>query len=240
MKYPLDTQAIEEMSKDILLHHRGQQQTIDKLTHMCSDLLEEAENMDEEEKKYAFEFLASLGRRKVDFENHRFNQKNGHGIGVRSPFEADLTERIITIDLKKEADLNAMEAEHFGGEMSEEEIERLFNIEESKKKKPKQKKLSKMTLEEIEAWEKAQDNANDIYKVSARVKNLARGAVKGNLTAQGDMVVNMFTHVIKSLYDFADTVSDKETKIKLTDLIRRQEEMPANLIAALGAGVKTK
>ena len=126
--------------------------------------------------------------------------------------------------------------ESFGEEMSEDDIAAFFK--EPKVKKKKTKKLKNMTLEEIESWEKAQNNSNDIYRVSARIKNLARDAIKANLTAQGDMVVNSFTHVVKAFYDFAETVADKETKIKLIELARKQEEAPANLLAALGSGVK--
>jgi hypothetical protein len=237
-KYPLDDQALQEITQDIVGHHRGQQATIVKLQTLLQDAVDLCEDEEQDWYSEASIFLKDMKLRTLSFENHRFDQKNGHKIGLRSPFAQEIGERVGHIDIEKEAELNAMEAEGFGEEMNEAEIARLFKVEEPKKKKVKQKKLSRMTLEEIEEWEKAQDNSNDIYKVSARIKNLARGAVKSNLTAQGDMVINMFTHVIKTLYDFADTVSDKETKIRLTETIRRQEEMPANLIAALGAGVK--
>jgi len=54
------------------------------------------------------------------------------------------------------------------------------------------------------------------------------------------MLCNTFVHVLKSIYDFADSIEDKDTKIKLIEIMRRHENMPANLIAAAGAGVKGK
>lgn len=243
MKYPLDSKALEEISTDIVQHNRAQTNLIADLAELLRTAMECVDEEDADDHPWlsdANTLLTSMGKRKIDFENHHFNQKNGHNLGSRSPYAAVAHEAIGPIDLKKEADLNAHEAAEFGGEMSEAEVANLFHTAEPRAKKPKQKKLSKMTLEEIEAWEAAQENSNDIYKVSARVKNLARSAVKANLTAQGEMVVNMFTHVIKELYDFADTIPDKETKIKLTNMVRKQEEMPANLIAALGAGVRVK
>lgn len=119
-------------------------------------------------------------------------------------------------------------------EMSASDVAKLFNevyAEEKYEKIPE-------TKEEIEAWERSQENSNDIYKVNARIKNLAREAVKANLTAQGDMVINSFTHVLKAFYDFAETVQDKETRTKLIALTRLQEGAPALLLTALGVGVK--
>lgn len=121
-------------------------------------------------------------------------------------------------------------------ELSEAELATMFN--EKPKKKNKKAKLKKMTLEEIESWEKAQENSNDIYKVAARVKNAARMAVKANLTPQGEMVCNTFTHLVKGIYDLADTIADKETKAKLINFAKKQEEAPAGLIEALSAGVR--
>jgi hypothetical protein len=94
-----------------------------------------------------------------------------------------------------------------------------------------------MSLEEIEEWEAKQDNSNEIYKIAARVKNLARGGSL-NLTPAGEALCNTFVHVAKELYDFAEKIEDKDLKIKLTELIRKHENMPATLIAAMGAGRK--
>lgn len=222
-KYPLDAQALSEMTRDIVQHNTAQELLIGKLSGLLSEAIADADE-DADWIKEATEMSKSLSKRKLDFETHRFNQKNGYGVGQRSPYQATPEE--------------LQEAEDLGPEMSEAEIAALFNAQPAPKpKKKKQKKLSKMSLEEIEAWEKAQDNSNDIYKVSARIKNLARMSVKANLTTQGDMVCNTFTHMIKNLYDFAETIQDKETKIRLMELVKKQEEMPANLISALFAGV---
>lgn len=237
MKYPLDNQAIEEMSRDLLLHHRGQNQTVGDLVKLLEEAMASCEDEDEEWFSDAERFLKGLSTRRMDFETHRFNQKNGYAKTSKSPYPATASESVGPIDLAKENELNAMEKD-FGDEMSEEDIARMFN--EKPKKKKKTKPIEKMTLKEIEDLEEAQNNSNDIYKVSARIKNLARTAVKGNLTAQGDMVTNTFAHLIKGIYDFAQTVQDKDTKTKLIQYAKDQEQAPANLIAALGAGVKLK
>ncbi len=134
-----------------------------------------------------------------------------------------------------DAQINKTEKK-FGEEMSEEDLAKYFK---EKKEEPKQKAktLKEMTKEEIESWERAQDNSTDIYKIAARVKNLARGPGM-NLTPQGEMLANTYTHVLKAFYDFAEKIEDKNIKAQLTDLIRSQEGMPGNLISAAGAGVR--
>lgn len=97
-----------------------------------------------------------------------------------------------------------------------------------------------MTLEQIEEWERKQENANDIWKVKSRVQNLASGISGGNLTAVGTMMVNSFVHVVKDLYDFAETIPDKSLRIALIERVRKHESMPGTLIAAASAGVKSK
>ena len=235
MKYPLDNQGIEEIAHDVILHHRAQNQVIGKLIEILADAMAEGDP-DSEWYDDAQKLVKEHRQRQIDFDNHRFNQKNGHFVGERSPYAADPSERIATAPFTDE--VNIVES---SGEMSADEVAQIFQEKEPKKiklKKKKEKKLNKMTIEEIESWERAQDNSNDIYKVAARVKNAARMAVKGNLTAQGDMVCNTFTHLIKAFYDFAETVPDKETKVRLSQLVKKQEEAPANLICALTAGVK--
>lgn len=76
----------------------------------------------------------------------------------------------------------------------------------------------------------------DIYEVSARIKNLAREAA-GSLSPVGDVLCNTYTHVVMALYNFSETLApgDKE---RLKDLIRANENMPANVIAASAAHVK--
>lgn len=122
-------------------------------------------------------------------------------------------------------------------EMTEAEIAKHFGAKLRKPRLMKGPKLSEMSLEQIEEWEKQQDNSNDIYKVAARVKNLAT-PLDGSLTSTGIMLCNSFTHVFKDLYDFAETIRSKKTKTRLIELIRSKEKIPGDLIAALRSGVK--
>lgn len=156
----------------------------------------------------------------------KINDPNEHIVGLPG----------IQFDDIMNAKANEIEKD-FGGELTEEELERRFNQKRTKIKKVETKKLSDMSLEEIEDWERKQDNGTDIYKISARVKNLARGG-NASLTEQGEMLCNTYTHVVKAFYDFAEKIDDKNTKIQLIQLIRSHENMPGNLIAAAGAGVK--
>lgn len=234
-KYPLDLAGIQNILGDLARHNEAQEETIQKLVgylretisyvdhHNDIDVIEEAQD-----------FLRSMNKRTMDFSNLRFDQQNGHKTEDISPYNVRLD---VTpgqpIDAKNEAKLNSVEA-GFGDTMTEEELAVHFGEPLPKKAK---KKKAPMSPEEIESWEAAQNNSNDIYKISARVKNLAR-AKDASLTTVGVALCNVYTHVLKAFYDFADAQDDKETKIKLTDLIRKQEEMPANFIAAVHAKVK--
>ncbi len=241
-KYPLDNKAVEDTCRDLLMHDRAQAELIRKLSSALSTLLEDeyiVDTMDEEELEEMQDLVRGVSKRKLDFETHRFNQQNGHAVANKTPYENTTeTLSIGPIDLFKENQLNALEAETFGVEMTEEELASHF--QEPKPKKKKEKPIHKMTLEEIESWEKAQDNSNEIYKLSARIKNLARSGAGANLTPAGDVLCNSYTHVMKSFYNFAETIQDKDLKIKLHDLVRANEGVPAQIIAALGAGVRTK
>lgn len=147
-------------------------------------------------------------------------------------------------DAMADAATNKIEAE-FGEEVSERELAAHFSEPQKRRqrraeviKSGKKDGLSGMTMEEIEAWEAKQNNSNDIYKIKARVANIARGG-GGSLTEQGEMLCNTFVHVLKALYDFAENaIEDKTLRIRLIELIRKQEGMPGNLISAAGAGVK--
>lgn len=231
-KYPLDNQAIEEISRDILLHHRYQNDVITKLINFLLEAMGD-EDMDWHDAQV---FLKTMGIRKTEYETHRFNQKNGHNVKTNSPFAADPRDSGVAITPMEENRLNAEEKE-FGEEMSEEDLAEHFNIPKPKKKKGKS--INKMSLEEIESWEKAQDNSNDIYKVSARIKNLARTG-GANLTPTGEILCNTYTHVVKGFYDFAESIEDADTKIKLIELIKKSEAMPGTLMAAVNAGVNVK
>lgn len=246
MKYPLDDKGIQDISTDILSHHRAQARIIEQLIDFLSEALRDADPETCEWYDDVQKLVKARNQRIMEFENLRFNQTNGHNLDTNSPFPVEAQERLASIgliDIKKESDLNAHEAQEFGGEMSEAEIAAMFPTQPAprviaKKKKKKENKLNKMTMEEIEGWEAAQDNSNDIYKVSARIKNAARAGVKANLTPQGDMVCNTFTHLVKGIYDLAETVHDKDVRTKLIQFARKQEEAPAGLIAALSAGVR--
>lgn len=70
-----------------------------------------------------------------------------------------------------------------------------------------------------------------IYAVSARVKNQATMAVNNNLTPVGVALCNTYTHVLMSLYSFANTLPD-EHRDRMKDLIRSHERMPADFISS--------
>jgi hypothetical protein len=138
-----------------------------------------------------------------------------------------------------EQDLNKRESS-FGQEMSEEDLAKYFDqpVQATEPKEvPKEPDFS--TLEKIKEFEDAQDNSTDIYKIAARVKNLARGPGI-SLTPQGEMLANTYTHILKSFYDFAEKIEDKKIKQELIELIRSKEGMPGDLIAAAGVGVNKK
>ena len=70
---------------------------------------------------------------------------------------------------------------------------------------------------------------HDIYQISARIKNHA-AANDDVFSEQGRALCNMYTHVIKALYDFSDTLEDKSVASRLNDVIRKQETFPSNLL----------
>lgn len=229
-KYPLDTQAIDNIARDLSLHDKAQSDIIGKLVNFLRQSMCYIEDGRELEWYVNAEtLLKTLHTRNVDFQNLRFDQQNGHKVEEVSPYSG-------SIDVVQEAKLNQVE-EGFGSPMTEEEL--AIHFGEPLPKKKVEKSIAKMTLEEIKSWEKAQDNSNDIYKISARVKNLAREGGAG-LTPVGESLCNTYIHVMKAFYDFADNLEDKEIKIKLTELIRKQEGMPSSFIAATHANVKTK
>lgn len=86
-----------------------------------------------------------------------------------------------------------------------------------------------MTKEEVEKWEKDEMESSDIYRISARVKNLARDG-GGSLTPVGESMCNLYVHVIKSFYDFADTLETTKRE-EFRALIRSHEGMPGKLIS---------
>jgi hypothetical protein len=227
-KFPLDQEGIQEIANNLVAHNAAQSSTIDSLVKYLREAMTYVPK-DEEGTWYeqAEQLLQNIHKRKIDFSNFRFGQQNG---GHRSNELSPYTEG--PVDGSPPG--HVVESE-FGEEMSPEELAIYFN-EELPKKEKKGKKVSDMTLEEIEEWEKKQDNSNDIYKIAARVKNLARSDGQAALMPAGEALCNVYTHVLKAFYDFADTLPP-EHRVRMYDLIRHHEGMPGNLIAA-GVGTK--
>ena len=50
-------------------------------------------------------------------------------------------------------------------------------------------------------------NNTDIYAIAARVKNLARD-YDARLTPIGESMCNLYVHILKDFYDFADTLPE--------------------------------
>lgn len=73
-----------------------------------------------------------------------------------------------------------------------------------------------------------QENKNDLYKIAARVKNLARD-YDASLTPMGEKLCNGYILILKDLYDFAETLPEA-SKIKLIDLLRSKEDFPRSII----------
>src|ERR1700722_11833727 len=223
MKFPIDPITFVETLNQVAEHERNQTLLIHKMAELLEAATDDEDLGDEPWYKESKTLLKDLETLRIYHESRRFNEAN---LRAQNP--------------EKEGQIiSAFEEPTGSGEMSEEELSRHLGQKPEKKKKEKPKQLEQMTLEEIESWEKQQENSNDIYKVKARVANLARGPGV-SLTPQGEMLCNTYVHVLKALYDFADKLEDKNTKVQLIALIRSQEGMPGTLIAAAGAGVNMK
>lgn len=97
---------------------------------------------------------------------------------------------------------------------------------------PQEKKMpnfSEMTKEQIEEWEQKEVESSDIYRIAARVKNSARNGGR-SLTPVGEQMCNLYVHVLKSIYDFADTLEENK-KEELRALLRQHERFPGKLIS---------
>lgn len=95
--------------------------------------------------------------------------------------------------------------------------------------------IRSMSIEQANSFiemEKDSNNQNDIYKISARVKNLARTS-GAKLTDQGTSMCNLYTHVLKSLYLFSNKIQDSALKSEYIELVRSHENLPGNIIVAL-------
>lgn len=131
-----------------------------------------------------------------------------------------------------------------GEEVSEAELSRHFGEKLDQKDKPEVDLSEKdpfkdMSLEQIKAWERTQDNSNDIYKVKARVQNHV-SYTGGSLTGVGEMLCNSYVHVLMSLYEFSGKIKDSTTRQELINIVKKSESMPADLIAAISKNVKAK
>lgn len=220
MKYPLDPQTFVENVNRLVENDKAQNTLVHRMSELLLEGLDQAEFKDTEWYSDVEQLLKDLHALKMYHESRRFNESNGH--------------HEIEAPSKSFADDGPDLGE---GEMTEEELARMFKEKrKTKKEQPRAKTLKEMTMEEIEAWESAQDNSNDIYKIKARIANLARGPGM-SLTPVGEILCNSFVHVCKALYEFADQVPDPNTKIQLIGLIRNQEAVPGTIIAAAGAGV---
>lgn len=258
MKYPLDEATLNESLGHIIAHERAQRLTIQLITGLLIEAMATDEIDGEEEwYKEADKFLQLQQQLKMDHENRIFDEDNlrkarnmlpkdrtpsiHHSVArATSPVNAPVLSGTGSglFDAMRDQNLNKHE-NSFGEELSERDLAAHFSESpaKSKKKKEKKTKLENMTLDEINEWEAKQNNSNDLYKIKARVANIARGS-GASLTEHGEALCNTFVHVLKALYDFAEQIEDKSTRIKLIETIRKQEGMPGNLIEATKAGVK--
>lgn len=254
MKYPIDPLTTETFFGHLISHDRAQRQYIKALSGLLKEAMGEPDAVESEwykEAKSLFKIQANIN---MLHENRLFDAKNGHqdkhtvtieGPGPTGNLEQDEKISVPGVTISPEMNVHLNEAEKsFGEEMSEEELAKMFN--EKPKKNSGGVDMSKkhpfkgMSLEEIEEWEARQNNSNDIYKIKARVQNLAVGISGGNLTPVGEMMANTFVHLFKDLYDFADLIPDREMRIALIEKIRKHEAAPGNLISAATAGVNIK
>lgn len=265
MKYPIDPLTSETMFGHLVQNDRAQRQLILALSGLLREAMQEmgAEDTpwyDEAEKLFKIQQAI-----KMDHETRIFNAKNGHPdksqmeitvvaeTGKMDRLNEQVSVPSVTISPEMNVKLNESER-GFGEELSEADLARMFGESGRREKpKPKVKKLKDMSQSEInrtspeelqklvdeaEEDEQRQENSSDIYKIKGRVQNLAVGISGGNLTPVGEMMVNSFVHVVKDLYDFAETIEDKKTRVMLVERIKKHEGMPGNLIAAATAGVK--
>jgi hypothetical protein len=229
MKYPLDPTTFMETVNSLVINQQTQDAVVQKMAELLENAMDASDSEDEWYKETET-LLKDLHALKMWHESRRFNEANTK---AQLPKESGPTLNALSGPPDSFDDSGSVE-------MSEAELEKHFNEKRDKKKtKEKEKSLSQMSLEEIESWEKTQENATDLYKIKARVANLARGG-NMNLTPTGEILCNTYVHVLKAFYDFADKLEDKNVKTQLTILIRSQEGLPGTIIAAAGAGVKEK
>lgn len=242
MNYPIDNKAVEELAgalqgsaNAIVLHDRAMRKDLLVLTGLVQEAVKSGKLLETIWHDEADAFLKTIKRRKLDDENHRFNQKNGQALPT---IVGTLTEEnFVPVEGKNpydtakwEENLNRIEGS-FGEAMSEDELANYFNEATPANAVDRMKKpLSKMTLEEIDKWEAEHDNSTNIYKVSARVKNLARNEGAA-LTPVGEILTNTYTHVLLALYKFADSLGAAD-KVRMYELVRSQEGFAGTVINA--------
>lgn len=254
-KYPLDQEGVLNAVSSLLEHNRAQEDLIKQLAFFLREAVGYIGDDNLSLCKKADELVESIYKRKTDFANLRFDQKNGHKTDQLSPYaqEGEGTTVYSPINpaaragawappnsnmpIEQEVMLSNVEEES-GRAWTEEELAEHFG-EPPPKKKKLEKEVSSMSSEEIKEWESKQENSNDIYKLSARIKNLARQGGLASLTPVGESLCNVYTHVLKAFYDFAESLPDKEVKIKLVELTRKHETMPGDFISAMHANVKS-
>ena len=244
MKYPIDERTLNEFFGHIMSNEKIQRETIKFLTSLIQDAMYSCEDEEEEWYQDANQFVKMQQDLKVYHENRIFDEENiKKSKGIDKSTNNSIPKTLNSVDVTKEFILNKTENK-FGETMSEKDLARHFGEPSPRKNKgeidlSKKNPFKNMTNEEILEWEKAQDNSNNIYKVKARVSNLARNN-GSSLTPVGEMMVNSFVHVLKDLYDFVEKIEDKNLRIQLIERIRKHENMPGQLIAATMANVKIK
>jgi hypothetical protein len=239
VKYPLDPKTFIETMGQLVEHEKSQTVLIGRMTTLLEEAMDAAPNANDNWYMESEELLKDFHSLAMYHESRRFNEAN-----FQAQMPKDMKKMVAKTKFMETLDdiediIEESEEEEIG-EMTEDELSRHFKEKRvAKQNVASSKKLKDMSLEEIQDWERAQDNSNDLYKIKARVANIARG---GNmvLTPQGEMLANTYVHVLKSLYDFAEKIEDKNIRIQLVELIRSHEGMPGNLIAAAGAGVTIK
>ena len=71
-------------------------------------------------------------------------------------------------------------------------------------------------------------NENDLISIAGRIKNiLAKEDIA--LSPVGNILVNSYTHVLKSIYDFSDNLPEPHNKA-LKNLLRSKEDLPKYVI----------
>jgi hypothetical protein len=252
VKYPLDPSTFSETINTLVEHNKMQEVLVQKVCSLLQLAMDDAEYADSEwyvESETLFKDMHAL---KMYHESRRFNEDN-----FRKQYGFEPAQRVKgSIDrLNDLSDLPMVDDQEEAPEMSHTELDVALNSKRSMKKRRyvgnPQRGLQQMSEDEIsstpvnklkelvaqaELDEQASDNSTDIYKIKARVANLARGPGM-SLTPQGVQLCNTFVHVLKSFYDFADKIQDPNVRVPLIKLIRSHEKMPGVLIASAGAGV---